>query len=116
MELHHITIATADDIIHIGGDVNIYPVYLSWATIIWVNFLNWLGKTIVSDHIFVNFLSANLGTLPWPLSVFYHVHEGRYLTRIVSKTSQEYSPTVYLLSNFTQLSIWRDGLLTYMHT
>ena len=54
--IHNISIATADDIIHIGDDVNIYPVYLSLATIIWGNLLNWLEKTIVSDHIFVNFL------------------------------------------------------------
>ena len=26
--IHNISIATADDIIHIGDDVNIYPVYL----------------------------------------------------------------------------------------
>ena len=33
-------IATANGIIHIGDDVNIYPVYLSWATTIFGNFLN----------------------------------------------------------------------------
>ena len=26
--IHNISIATADDIMHIDGDVNIYPVYL----------------------------------------------------------------------------------------
>ena len=46
--IHTISIATADDIIHIGHEVNIYPVYLSPATSIWGNFLNWLKKTIVS--------------------------------------------------------------------
>ena len=52
--IHNISIATDDDII--GDDVNIYPVNLSRAIIIWGNSLNWLEKTIVSDHIFVNFL------------------------------------------------------------
>ena len=54
--IHNISIATDDDIIQFGDDVNIYPVYLSRAIIIWRNCLNWLEKTIVSDHIFVNFL------------------------------------------------------------
>ena len=52
----NISIATDDDIIQFGDDVNIYPVYLSRAIIIRGNFLNWLEKTIVSDYIFVNFL------------------------------------------------------------
>ena len=47
--------ATYDDIIKNCDDVNIYPVYLSRAIIIWGNCLNWLEKPIVSDHIFVNF-------------------------------------------------------------
>ena len=54
--IHNISIATYDDIIQFGFDVNIYPVYLSWAITIRGNCLNWLEKTIVSDHIFVNFL------------------------------------------------------------
>ena len=54
--IHIISIATADDIIHIGDEVNIYPVYLSRATSIWGNFLNWLEKTIVSHNIFCQFL------------------------------------------------------------
>ena len=33
--IHNISIVTDDDIIHIGNDVNIYPVYLSRAIIIW---------------------------------------------------------------------------------
>ena len=49
--IHNISIATDDDIIQFGDDVNIYHVYL--AIIIWVNCLNWLEKTIVSDHIFL---------------------------------------------------------------
>ena len=53
--IHNISIATDGDIIQFGDDVNIYPVYLSWAIIIWGNYLNWLEKTIVSDYIFVNF-------------------------------------------------------------
>ena len=53
--MHNISIATYDDIIQFGDDVNIYPIYLSRAIIIWGNCLNWLEKTLVSDHIFVNF-------------------------------------------------------------
>ena len=54
-EVHNISIATDDGIIHIGNDVNINPVYLSRAIIIWGNYC-WLEKIIVSEHIFVNFL------------------------------------------------------------
>ena len=32
---HTISIATDDDIIHVGNDVNVYPVYLSRAIISW---------------------------------------------------------------------------------
>ena len=52
--IHNISIATDDDIIQLGDALNIYPVYLSRAIIIWENCLNWLDKTIVSNHIFVN--------------------------------------------------------------
>ena len=54
--IHNISIATYDDVIHFGGDVNLYPVYISRAIIISGNCLNWLEKTIVSDHIFGRFL------------------------------------------------------------
>ena len=54
--MHNISIATGDDIIHIGDVVNVYLVYLSRTILIWGNYLNWLEKTIVSDHIFLNFL------------------------------------------------------------
>ena len=54
--INNISIATDDDIIQFGNDVNKYPVYLSRATIICGNCPYWLEKTIVSDHIFVNFL------------------------------------------------------------
>ena len=54
--IHNISIATDDDIIQFGDDINIYPVCLSRAIIIWRNFLNWLEKTIVSDHIFCQIL------------------------------------------------------------
>ena len=54
--IHKISIATDDDIIQFGIDVNIYTVYLSRAIIIWVNCHNWLEKTIVSDHIFCQIL------------------------------------------------------------
>ena len=51
--IHNISIATDDDVIQFGDDVNIY---LSRAIIICGNCLNWLEKTIVSDHIFCQFL------------------------------------------------------------
>ena len=54
--IHNISIATDDDIIQFGNDVNIYTVYLSGAIIIWGNCLNWLEKPIVSDHIFCQIL------------------------------------------------------------
>ena len=54
--IHNISIATGDDIIHFGDAVIINPIYLSRAIIIWGNCRNWLENTIVSDHIFVNFL------------------------------------------------------------
>ena len=54
--IRNISIATGDGIIQFGDDVNIYPVYLSMAIIIWGNCLNWLEKTIVPDHIFCQFL------------------------------------------------------------
>ena len=54
--IHNISIATDDDIIQFGNDINIYTVYLSRAIIIWDNCLNLLEKTIVSDHIFCQIL------------------------------------------------------------
>ena len=54
--IHNISIATDDDIIQFGDDVNIHPVYLSRAIIIWGNCLNWLEKAIVSDYIYCKFL------------------------------------------------------------
>ena len=54
--IHNISLATDDVIIQFGDDINIYPVYLSTAIINCGNCLNWLEKTIVSDHIFCQFL------------------------------------------------------------
>ena len=54
--IHNISIATDDDIIQFGNVVNIYILYLSRAIIIMGNCLNWLEKTIVSDHIFCQIL------------------------------------------------------------
>ena len=54
--IHNISIATDDDIIRFGDDVNIYPVYSTRAIIIWGNCLNWQEKTIVSGYIFCQFL------------------------------------------------------------
>ena len=59
--IHNISIATDDDIIQLSDDDNIYPVYLSRAIIIWGNCLNWLEKTIVSDHSFCQFLVSGFG-------------------------------------------------------
>ena len=58
--IHNISMAT-DDIIQLSDDVNINPVYLSRAIIIWGNCLNWQEKTIVSDHIFCTFLVSCFG-------------------------------------------------------
>ena len=44
--IHNISIATDDDIIQFGDDVNIYPVYLSRAINICGNCLKWLENTI----------------------------------------------------------------------
>ena len=60
--INNISIAKDDDVIQFGDDVNIYPVYLSRAIIIYGNCLNWLEKAIVSDNIFANFLLADFGT------------------------------------------------------
>ena len=54
--IHNISIATDDDIIKFGNDVNINTVYLSRAIIILGNCLNWLEKTIASDNIFCQIL------------------------------------------------------------
>ena len=59
--IHNISIAKDDDIIQFGYDVNIYPVYLSRTIIIRGNCLNWLEKTIVSGHIFCQFLVSRFG-------------------------------------------------------
>ena len=61
--IHNISIATDDDIIQFGNDVNIYTVYLSRAFIIWGNCLNWLEKTIVSE-----FFLSNSCKLIWLLT------------------------------------------------
>ena len=54
--IHDNSIAKDYDIIQFGDDVNIYPVKISRAIFNCGNCLNWLEKTIVLDHIFVNFL------------------------------------------------------------
>ena len=54
--IHNISIATDDDVIQFGDDINIYTVYLSRATVIWGNCLDWLEKIILSDHMFCQFL------------------------------------------------------------
>ena len=52
--IHNISVAKDDGVIQFGDAVNIYPVYLFRAIIICGNCLNWLEKTIVSDHIFLS--------------------------------------------------------------
>ena len=42
--IHNISIATDDDIKELGDDVNIYPVYLPRANIIWGNCLKLARK------------------------------------------------------------------------
>ena len=59
--VHNNSIATDDDIIQFGDDVKIYPVYISRAIVICGNCLNWLEKTIVSDHNFCQFLVSWFG-------------------------------------------------------
>ena len=50
--IHNISIATADDVTYFGDDVKYIPVFLPRAIAIWGCYLNWLEKTIASDHIF----------------------------------------------------------------
>ena len=54
--IHNISITTDDEIIQLADDVNIYPVIYPVQLSFVENCLNWLEKTIVSDHIFNNFL------------------------------------------------------------
>ena len=54
--IHNISIATDDDIIQFGDDVNISPLHLSRAIIFLGNCLNWLEKTIVLDYFYCKFL------------------------------------------------------------
>ena len=59
-------------------------VYLAVAFIIFGNGLDLLEQTIVSDHILVNFLRADLGTHPWPLSVVFFLTFTMYQYRDIS--------------------------------
>ena len=54
--IHYISIATSDAVTYFGDDVNIYPVFLPRAFTIWGCCLNWLEKTIASDHIVCQFV------------------------------------------------------------
>ena len=53
--IHNISIATDDDIIQFGDDVNMFSIYLSRAIIIWGKLSSLARIGIVSDYIFVNF-------------------------------------------------------------
>ena len=62
--IHNISMATADDIIHIGDDVSIYTLYIyHWQLSLEI----WLEKAIVSGHILSISSKLLLGTFPWPL-------------------------------------------------
>ena len=54
--IHNISIATADDVTYFGDDVKYIPCILPRAITIWGCCLNWLEKTIVSDHFFCQFV------------------------------------------------------------
>ena len=62
--IHNISIATDDDIIQFGDDINIYPVYLYRAIIIWGNCLNRLEK----DHCFRPYFLSISCKLIWELT------------------------------------------------
>ena len=62
--MHNISIATDDDIIQFGDDVNIYPVYSSRAIIICGNCLNWLEK----KHCFRSYIFSISCKLIWELT------------------------------------------------
>ena len=70
--IHNISIATDDDIIQFGGDVNmnIYPVYLSRLIIIWGNCLNLLEK----DHCFRPYFFSISCKLIWKLTYGHWVY------------------------------------------
>ena len=53
--IHNISIATDDDIIQLGDDVNIPCIFIQGHYYLW-KLSEWLEKTIVSDHIFCQFL------------------------------------------------------------
>ena len=57
--IHNISIATDDDIIQFDDDVNIYPVYLSRAIIIWGN---------REDHCFRPYFLSISCKLVWELT------------------------------------------------
>ena len=65
--IHTISIATNDDIIQFGDDVNIYPVYLFRAIIIRGNCLNWLEKKTLFQTVFL----SNSCKLIWELTYGY---------------------------------------------
>ena len=63
--IHNISIATDDDIIQFGDDVNINSVYLSRAIIIWGDCLNWLEK---KQHCFKLYFLSISCKLIWELT------------------------------------------------
>ena len=90
--IHNISIATDDDVIQFGDDVNIYPVYLPSAIIICGNCPNWLEKTIFFD----NFLLADLGTHLWPLSVYLlHKNKGLDKQLFSAKNANIFLPIIF---------------------
>ena len=57
--IHNISIATANDVTYFGDDVNIYFVFLPHGNYhLRMLHLNWLERTIVSDHSFCQFVAS----------------------------------------------------------
>ena len=50
--INNISIATSDDVTYFGDDVKYIPCIFTH----WGHCLNWLEKTIASDHIFCQFV------------------------------------------------------------
>ena len=69
--IHNISIASGDDVIHIGNYVYtcIYHFYFSRAIVIWGNYLHWLEKTLFQ----VIFLPISCNLI-WELTRGHRVH------------------------------------------
>ena len=68
--IHNISIATADDVTYFGDDIKYIPCIFTQGNY----HLGMLSQLVRKDYCFrpifwVNLLSTDLGTHPWPLSV-----------------------------------------------